>query len=206
VGVAQEWPCIIAPSLPYGCKSQCRSGGGNHFCGTTSLDASTFIAQLVDIIRELARHGARKLGLVDIHYENEMYVLEACDLAIRELRYAGVLDFRIIRPIATALLNLDLLTPFYPEGFSTIALEHAGKLETSIMLYLQPELVAQDRFPENIVAKFPPYDAFPPETRHVPPSGALCPTSGACRELGEVVIKDIVRGYVNSFQKGFSEQ
>jgi len=34
----------------------------------------------------------------------------------------------------------------------------------------------------------------------------LCPTSGACRELGEVVIKDIVRGYVNSFQKGFSEQ
>lgn len=195
---------IVAPTITYGCKSQCRSGGGNHFCGTTSLDAKTLIDHLVDVVREFARHGVRKLGLVDIHYENDMYVLEACDVAIRELKYAGVTDFKIVKPNVNAILDLERLRPFYPEGFSSIALEHAGKLETSVMLYLHPELVQQDRYPPDVFARFPPYDAFPPETQHVPPSGALCPTSGACRELGETVIVNLVDGCTAAFRQGLA--
>ena len=47
------------PALAYGYKSQPKCGGGQHFPGTTSLDAKT-LAQIVrDIVREFGRHGVR---------------------------------------------------------------------------------------------------------------------------------------------------
>ena len=34
---------LVAPALAYGYKSQPKCGGGQHFCGTTSVDAATLI-------------------------------------------------------------------------------------------------------------------------------------------------------------------
>ena len=42
---------------------------------------------LRDIIRDLARHGIRKLVVLNGHYENMMFSIEGIDLARRELRY-----------------------------------------------------------------------------------------------------------------------
>ncbi|WP_255969945.1 creatininase family protein, partial [Klebsiella pneumoniae] len=35
---------LVAPALSYGYKSQPKCGGGQHFCGTTSLDGATLSA------------------------------------------------------------------------------------------------------------------------------------------------------------------
>jgi creatinine amidohydrolase len=83
---ARDVDALVAPTLSYGYKSMPRSGGGQHFCGTTSLDASTLIAQIKDIVRDLTRHGVRKLAFVVGHMENQWFVNEACDLALREAR------------------------------------------------------------------------------------------------------------------------
>jgi len=194
---------IVAPPLCYGYKSQCRSGGGNHFCGTTSLDADTLIKNIVDLAREFGRHGVRKLVMVDVHFENDMFVIEASDLAIRELKREGIDDFKILKPNMAAITNLENIKQFYPEGFTSMSLEHAGKLETSVMLYLHPQLVDVEKYPQDELAQIPPYDTFPPAIEHVPSSGVLCPVSGACREMGKIVFDDLVDGWVDSINAVF---
>ena len=78
---------IVAPPVSYAYKSQVRTGGGNHYCGTTSLDGNSLINMVRDVLKEFARHGARKVAVIDGHYENEFFLTEACDLALRDLRY-----------------------------------------------------------------------------------------------------------------------
>ena len=51
--VARKVGGIVAPTIPYGYKSQPRSGGGEAFPGTTSLDAHTFSLVVRDVIRSL---------------------------------------------------------------------------------------------------------------------------------------------------------
>lgn len=43
-GAAAQVGGIVAPAFSYGFKSQPKCGGGQHFCGTTSLDAATLAA------------------------------------------------------------------------------------------------------------------------------------------------------------------
>ena len=82
--VAERVDAVVAPALTYGYKSQPRTGGGNHFCGTTSLDGETLSSTVRDLIREFARHGARRIAFIDGHYENQMFLTEGIDLAIRD--------------------------------------------------------------------------------------------------------------------------
>jgi creatinine amidohydrolase/Fe(II)-dependent formamide hydrolase-like protein len=56
---------LVAPTLSYGYKSQPKCGGGQHFCGTTSVDAATLIGSVRDAVREFARHGVTKLVILD---------------------------------------------------------------------------------------------------------------------------------------------
>ena len=86
---AERLDGVVAPPLTYGYKSQPRTGGGNHFCGTTSLDGGTLAATVHDLIREFARHGARRIAVIDGHYENQMFLTEGIDLAIRDARAVG---------------------------------------------------------------------------------------------------------------------
>ena len=94
--VALEIGALVAPPFTYGYKSHQKSGGGNHMPGTTSLDGATLVSALKDVIKEFARHGARKICLVNGHYENSWFIIEGIDLALRELRWDGVTDVKIV--------------------------------------------------------------------------------------------------------------
>ena len=72
---------LVAPALSYGYKSQPKCGGGQHFCGTTSLDGATLSALVRDAVREFHRHGVRRLVLVLGHYENQWFVAEGIQLS-----------------------------------------------------------------------------------------------------------------------------
>ena len=82
--VATEVGGLVAPTIPYGYKSQPRSGGGQAFPGTTSLDAQTFALVLRDIIRDLAAHGVRRIVVLNGHFENTWPSVEGVDLGLRE--------------------------------------------------------------------------------------------------------------------------
>jgi creatinine amidohydrolase len=188
IGAAQQVGGVVAPALAYGYKSQPKCGGGQHFCGTTSLDAGTLIGQVQDTLREFMRHGARRIVVVNGHYENQWFLIEGIDLALRECRGE--------KPVVMRLEYWDFCTEetlaqIFPQGFPGYALEHAAVIETSMMLHLHPSLVRLDLIPGDPPAQFPPYDVYPTRTEWVPPSGVLSSARGASAEKGKLIVDEV---------------
>ena len=193
--VARNINGLVAPSLSYGYKSQPRTGGGNHFPGTTSLSAEAMIASVRDIISEFARHGARRIVLMDGHTENTMFIIEGIDLALRELFRDGVTDMKILRIGYYEFTSSETEAIVWPDGFPSWPLEHAGVMETSVMLYRRPELVDMAKLPTDVPAVFPPYDVYPVSFDNLPTlprSGALNSAKLATVEKGELMFDEYV--------------
>ncbi|WP_418160596.1 creatininase [Benzoatithermus flavus] len=174
----ERWPAtlehlggLVAPPFTYGYKSHQKSGGGNHLPGTTSLDGATLVAALRDVMKEFVRHGARRLVLVNGHYENSWFIVEAIDLALRELRWDGIRDVKVVVLSYWDFVGEATMVRLYPEGFPGWAVEHGGVLETSLMLALHPQLVVLERAIDQAPASFPPYEVYPVHPEWTPPSG-----------------------------------
>ena len=75
----------------------------------------------------------------------------------------------------------ETLDRIFPEGFPGTELEHASLIETSLMLLLRPDLVAQDKIPQEGRASFPPYDIFPAPTGYLRGTGVLADARGCAR-------------------------
>lgn len=204
--VAERVGGLVAPSLAYGYKSQPRSGGGNHFPGTTSLDGETLIRQVCDVLREFARHGVRRFVLMDGHYENMMFLTEGADLALRELRRDGVGDVKILRISYYEFTTAATARAIWPDGGPSWALEHGGLMETSLMLYLRPDLVDMERVPTHAAAAFPAYDVFPGNHETLPglpESGALMSARAATADKGERLLREYVAGIADAVAREF---
>jgi len=190
--VARNVGGIVAPTIPYGYKSQERSGGGQSFPGTTSLDAHTLSLVLRDVIRDLCMHGVRRLAVVNGHFENNWPIIEGIDLALRELRREGVKDLIVVRFDYGEMVHRSTLDRLFPEGFPGTELEHASLMETSLMLLVRPDLVDMDKIPSDGPGNFPKYDRYPFWAGKVPPSGVLALAHGASAEKGGWLMDDCV--------------
>ncbi len=195
---------LVAPPFTYGYKSHQKSGGGNHLPGTTSLDGATLVAALRDVIKEFARHGVRKLCLVNGHFENSWFIVEAIDLALRELRWDGVSDVKVVVLSYWDFVGKDTIARLYPGGFPGWDLEHGGVLETSLMLALHPALVRLDRAVDVAPATFPPYDVYPVRREWTPAPGTLSSPKEASAEKGEILLDVCTRGIVDALRTEFA--
>lgn len=202
--VAEKVGGLVAPPVSYGYKSQPKSGGGNHFPGTLSLDASVFIGLVRNIVNELARHGVRKVVLFDGHMENQWFLVEAADLALRDQRAQGVHDLRIVKLGYWEFISKETEAVLFPDGMPSWELEHAAVMETSVMLHLRPDLVRADRIPDHPPACFPPYDIYPFDTAPIPPDGVLSSAGSASAEKGAVVLAQVVPDIVAGLGKAFA--
>jgi creatinine amidohydrolase len=199
-GAAAASGGIVAPALSYGYKSQPKCGGGQHFCGTTSLDAATLIGQIRDAIREFVRHGVERLILVNGHYENQWFMIEGIDLALRECRPSPL---SVMRLEYWDFCTAETLAAIFPNGFPGFALEHAAVIETSMMLHLHPELVRIDRIPDEPPADFPPYDMYPTRTEWVPASGVLSSARGATADKGARICAEVIERVATAVRAEF---
>jgi creatinine amidohydrolase len=202
--VAARIGALVAPPVTYGYKSQPKSGGGNHFPGTLSLDASVFIALVRNIVNELARHGVRKVVLFDGHMENQWFLTEAADLALRDQRAEGVTDLKIVKLGYWEFISKATEAVLFPDGLPSWALEHAAVMETSVMLHLRPDLVRQDLIPDHPSANFPVYDVFPFDLAPIPADGALSSAKAATAEKGQVTITQVVPDIAAALLAAFS--
>lgn len=200
--VAAKTAGLVAPALSYGYKSQPKCGGGQHFPGTTSLEAQTLAHTVRDTVREFARHGVEKLVIVNGHYENQWFLIEGIDLAMRELGPRNPLT--IMRLEYWDFFTPATLARVFPAGFPGYALEHAAVIETSMMLHHHPELVRLDRIPADLPADFPPYDIYPTRTEWVPQSGVLSSATGATKEKGAAMAAELSALIAAAVNKEFS--
>ncbi|MFK8252732.1 creatininase [Ancylobacter terrae] len=191
--VARNIGGIVAPCVPYGAKSKPRSGGGEDFPGTISLDVVTFIHVVRDVVRALGRKGARNIVVVVGHFENGWPAVEGIDLAFRDLATEGITGMKIMRLEYWDFVTAQTLDKvFAPKAFPGTELEHASLVETSLMLLLEPRLVEMDKVPSDGPAQFPSYDIWPTPPGFAPPSGVLADANGSSAEKGKLLMDDHV--------------
>ena len=199
--VAAQIGALVAPTFVYGYKSQQKSGGGQHIPGTLSLDGATYVAQVKEIIKELARNGARRLVMMNGHYENTWFMVEGIDLALRELRWDGIRDVKVVALSYWDFIDKGTIAKLYPDGFPGVELEHGGVMETSLMLALHPKLVRMERVEDHPPASFPPYDVYPIKGEWTPATGSLSSPKLATKEKGEILLDVCTRGIVGALAK-----
>ncbi len=204
--VARAVGGLVLPAVPFGTRSQPRTGGGPGFPGTLNLTANTFALVLRDVIRDLHRQRVRRIVVVNGHYENIGPVIEGIELALDAIGRDRAQDLTILRFDHWELVRPETLDRIFPEGYPGIELEHASVLETSLMLALRPDLVDLSRALHDGPARFRPYDRYPRPAEEVPPSGVLSLTEGSSAEKGEWLLADVtgrMADYVNEeFEQG----
>ncbi|HID17734.1 TPA: creatininase family protein [Candidatus Bathyarchaeota archaeon] len=113
-----------------------------HYAGTIPLRAETFVNLIIDVVKGAANAGYNKFILLNCHGQEW-----AVPVAVHEL---GLEGYFVIAPtlweIAKGTINEVLETSFM----------HADEAETSLGLYLIPELVqmekAKDETPEHLIS------------------------------------------------------
>jgi len=145
-----EFPVLVAPPVWFGAAKYSMA-----FTGTISLEQDTFVRLIRDICVSIHAHGFQKILLVNGHGGNGA-LLSALTI---ELAYQEIF---VAYADCTGLIAEELRKI----GESEVGgICHAGEYETSIQLYLQPELVDMSRAVKEI--KTPPtsfqsYDARVP--------------------------------------------
>jgi creatinine amidohydrolase len=203
VRVAEQLGGIVAPTINYGYRSAPKSGGGEIFPGTTSLSGATMVGLVRDILRAFIRHGAKRIVVLDGHYENNMFLHEAIHLALEESNADNV---TILKVLWAEALSPQALDRAFPDGFPGWALEHAAHLETSAILAIRPDLVVRDQVRPDGARDLPLYDMYPQPRDLVPASGVLADPSRATAEVGTMLFDDAVARLVEAIGRAFERE
>lgn len=117
---------LVLPAIPFGNNAQQQDQ-----VATVHLSAGTTLAILRDVTESLARQGIDRLVIVNGHGANDFKpMVRDCQLATGVTIL--VVDFWRLRP--------ELLAEVFPDPG-----DHAGRLETSLLLHLRPQWVEMDR-------------------------------------------------------------
>jgi len=196
--VDREIEAIVLPPIAYGYKPL-PGGGGQEYPGTTSLDGTTLINIILDILHCTYQHGARKYLLLNGHYENVAFATEAVELFFREQSEA-----RVLVVSWWDLVSQDILDEVFKEiGFPGWDVEHAGISETSLMQHFAPDLVREDKIVDDESARKVPYLIFPPPEDIITRSGSFYKATYSSREKGELLARSITSRIVEIASQEF---
>lgn len=202
LAVADRLPVIVAPSFAYGYKSQPNTGGGISFPGTTSFDGGTFTACVRDIVRDLIRQGVRSIALVNGNYENTYFAIEGIDLALRDS--GAPVDVKVLHVNWWEQLTTKDLDEVFDGAFPGWDAEHAGVVETSLMLHLDPGRVEPDRIPTPSRMPLPTYTILPEPPGLVPASGVLASAQASSARVGASLTSRLAVAIESILVKEFS--
>lgn len=113
---------LVLPAIPYGNNAQQQDQ-----VATIHLSTASALAVLRDVVMSLKRQGIDRLLIVNGHGGNEFKPLIR-DLMLESGLLIVVVDFWRVRPEEAARI-------FAEPG------DHAGELETSLLMHLRPDLV-----------------------------------------------------------------
>jgi creatinine amidohydrolase len=189
---------LVAPALPYGFKSQAGSGGGAAFTGTTNLDGETLRRLFGDVVGDLVGDGVTQIVAFNGHFENEYFLREAVDIHLEdadgEFMIASWWD--LLSPSVREEVFADV-----PGGFPGWATEHAGVVETALMMHFRPDLVYEDRAVDDGPEHTPPYVLKPATDEQIASSGAYYKATHATPSMGERVATDVLETLVAGIER-----
>jgi creatinine amidohydrolase len=141
-----QGPVVVTPAVCFG-ASEHHMG----FAGTVTLRPETFRHAVAGICASLARHGLRRLLVVNGHGGNTALLAATVQqLGFEWPVHAVAVDYwTLARGVVAELRESG------PGGMG-----HACEFETSLMLHLRPESVRRDRIVQEIVEPRYPYEQF----------------------------------------------
>ena len=184
---------LLAPGMRIGCSEHHMD-----FAGSLTLSRETFIGVVGDICRSLARHGFRHIVLLPTHGGNFAPLAKAVEAIRPELSGVNLIAFTDLMAFMDEIFQTGKARKVTPEQAGA----HAGEFETSIMLYLRPDLVAIDKAQPGYVGdqlRIAPL-VFEKGFRAVTANGVLGDPRNASAANGEAymaAITDLLVGYIN---------
>jgi creatinine amidohydrolase len=191
--VAEKINGIVAPTINYGYKSAPLSGGGPLFPGTLDLNGNTLIQIVYDVLEELINDNIKKIFVMNGHYENEAFILEAVDLISRKHENVTIIESSWF---GANIISDDVMDKVFDEvEFPGWALEHAAIAETSMMMYFRPDLVHMEKFVEDGVDEELGYAIYPASKCSVPETGLLATARSSSVMKGRLLAENITEKY-----------
>jgi len=201
--LAERFNAVVAPPVNYGYKSLPASGGGPLFPGTIDLKGKTYISLIRDLLEEFIADGWKKILVLNGHFENTPFLIEAADLLLRE-KPPG--EIKVIITDWYDHLDKNTVDHVFDEiEFPGWELEHAAIVETSVMLHFFPYLVDINKITREGLDEFPNYHIFPPSRDLIPKSGSLHTAYSSSSEKGEIIINNVLKHLVGLVQKEFCQ-
>lgn len=198
--VSEEIDAIVLPTVAYGYKPL-PGGGGQEYPGTTSLDGSTLINIVLDILRSTYHQGGRSFMILNGHYENVAFATEAVELFFRDYKDAKVLIVSWWDLVPQEVLD----EVFEGVGFPGWDTEHAGIGETALMQYFTPDLVREDKIVDDQSERKVPYLIFPTPDDIITESGSFYKATYTSREKGELLARTVTAKIVEIANSEFNQ-
>ena len=176
----------LAPAMPLG-TSECQRG----FAGTIYLENETLWDTIYDLVDYLAKHEFKRVIILNFCSYN--WVLKP---AVRELNLGvGTCDVVWVEP-------KRLVEDIVSERLGQFSDHHAGALETSLILYLDENLVKEpvDDFLPDLGREYVDYVGM----KKVSPTGVWGRPSLASRQLGEELFRKMIKRAGDYISDAFS--
>lgn len=197
--LAESVGAVVAPPVAYGYKSKPKSGGGEGFPGTFSLNGETLIHVVRDLITAYIKKGFGNILVLDWHIENVEFINEGLDLALTATE--GTERKIVVVDNPNGLVDQEILDDLFQGDFPGWEREHAAIFETSMMLALCPELVRKEQIADDESPAFLPYDILPAPKDVVPESGVLWHATKADEEKGKRAVESMVSALARIVEK-----
>jgi creatinine amidohydrolase len=168
------------------------------FPGTLTLKPETLIAVIAEVAESVGHHGVRRMVIVNGHGGNDGLIQAAAVKASSPaIRVAALSYWRLIPELLREISERD-------DG----GIGHAGEMETSIQLHLQPDCVElKDVTPEQCLdlrERPDRADAYlPPNPMAESPHGVYGIAHAGSAEKGRRVVEaaaDRLAGFVRAFR------
>ena len=170
---------VVLPTLPFGAPSRPRSSGGDLF-PAAALTLGALGAAIEALADGAVRAGARSLIVISWHLENAAVLWDALRGPLEHGEGTRALLFEA----PWEHLGEELERALFPEGPALWPEDHAGRLDTALMLHLTPELVGE---PPKAVPFRPRrgYDVLPTPADAVPATGVVLDAGHVDAQLGQ---------------------
>ncbi len=179
---------IALPALSYGAPSRPRSGGGPGFPLGAEIPFGTYYDVVRGILVNLLSRGARNLLVLTWHTENAPVIYEA---AREAASIAHAENAKIVALDSPGnLIARETAQKAYVDGPVPGEFEHAGLIETSVMLALAPDRVREFSAVESSLPKLG-YDVVPMPAEVVSPTGSFTSPRNATAEIGQLLLDDL---------------
>jgi creatinine amidohydrolase len=179
---------LALPALSYGAPSRPRSGGGPGFPLGAEIPFGTYYDVVRGILVNLLSRGARNLLVLTWHTENAPVIYEAAREAASIARAENAKIVALDSP--GNLIARETAQKAYVDGPVPGEFEHAGLIETSVMLALAPERVRDFSAVESSLPKLG-YDVVPMPEGAVSPTGSFTSPRNATAEIGQLLLDDL---------------